>query len=116
MAVVFAGGKLSSGPSRSATRAGGVTDCCGARPHAEDSAIRISLDALSGRHSALLASGRRDVVTLDIPVRLEGAPADLNLVQNGMSVSIAGNERRTWRTEARPDGGFHGCGGWDKPG
>jgi hypothetical protein len=95
VAVVFGGGSLSGGSSRSA------------RPRPGDSAILISLDAQSGRHSPIKASGRRDTVTLDIPVRLGGAPADLNLVQNTMSVSIEGNEKRTWRTDARPDGGFH---------
>jgi hypothetical protein len=93
--VVLAGGKLSSGWS---SRAG---------PHAEDSAIRISLDTQQGRRSTVIASGRRDVVTLEIPVRVEGVPADVDLVHNEMMVSIEGDENRTWRLPGRPEGGFH---------
>ena len=89
--VVFAGGKLSSG----------------VRPPAENSAIRISLDTQEARHSTIVPSGSRVNVTLDIPVRVEGVPPDVDLVQNEMMVSIEGIEGRTWRPPGRAEGGFH---------
>lgn len=91
VSVVVAGGKLSSG----------------ARPHAENSAISISLDTQIKRNSTVMASGGRDIVTLDIPVLVEGVPADVDLVQNEMTVSIEGIEKRTWRAPGIRDGGFH---------
>ncbi len=79
----------------------------GGRTHAEDSPIRFWLDGAGGRQSTLLASGRRDIVTLDIPVRVEGIPAGVDLVQNEITVRIDGSGGRTWRPTARMDGGFH---------
>lgn len=93
--VVFAGGKMSGMLSRSA------------RPHPENSAIRISLDRESAGHSTIVPSGARDVLTLDIPVRVEGVAPDVDLVQNEMKVSIEGLEGRTWRPPGRAEGGFH---------
>jgi hypothetical protein len=89
--VVFAGGKLSSG----------------AVPHVQDSAIRISLDPRSGLHRTVERSMRKDMLTLDIPVRLEGVPADVYLIQNGITVSIEGKENRSWRVAGGPYIGFH---------
>src|ERR1017187_1574823 len=77
--VAFAGGRMSGG----------------ARAHLGFSSIQISLDAQSGRHSTVVPSGARDVVTLDIPVRVEGIPADVDLIQNQMTVWIEGQEKRT---------------------
>jgi len=90
--VVFAGGKLSSG----------------ARAHlVVREKIQVSLDRQSARNSTAVASGSPDIVTLDIPVRVDGVPADVDLVQNEMMVSIEGIEKRTWRPTGRADGGFH---------
>jgi hypothetical protein len=90
VAVAVAGGRLSGG----------------ARPRPEDSAIRISLDRQDGRHSTVLANGRREFVTLDIPVRVEGVPTGVDLIQNRMTMWMEGSGKRTWRPNGRLEGEF----------
>jgi hypothetical protein len=89
--VVFAGSRLSGGR----------------RAHLGFSSIQISLDTQSGRHSSVAASGSPDVVRVDIPVRMDGVPVGVDLIQNQMTVWLEGSGNRIWRPADRPDGGFH---------
>jgi hypothetical protein len=91
LAVALAGGKLSGS----------------AAPARENSEIRFSLDRREGRFSNVIPSGARNVVTLDIPVRVEGVPEGVDLVQNQISISLEGGTNRAWRSHGIAEGGFH---------
>ncbi|MBZ5626456.1 MAG: hypothetical protein LAQ69_48405 [Acidobacteriia bacterium] len=81
------------------------------RQHPEDQPIRISLDPQGRERSTVVASGQRDIVTLDIPVRVEGIPAGVDLIQNHVAVWTEGAGKRTWNSNERQNGGFHDVAG-----
>ncbi|HLK69678.1 MAG TPA: hypothetical protein VKU19_39890 [Bryobacteraceae bacterium] len=90
LAVAFAAGQVSGGSL-----------------HYENSAIRVSLDEQSSGHSTIVPSGGRDIVTLDIPLRVTGIPEGIDLVQNSIQFSLDGSQGHTWHSQLVADGGFH---------
>ena len=90
LVVAYAGSRLAAGIPRGAG----------------DSPIHFSLDQRAGRRSNILPSGTRDVVTLDIPLTVEGLRSGVDLLQRHISLTID-SAGRTWKAQGGTEASIH---------
>jgi hypothetical protein len=77
------------------------------RAQTVDPSIRVSLDLTRGRLSPTRTWGQSQIVTLDLPIRIEGLRYDVNYVQDQFTASIEGGGNRNWRPRGKLDGSIH---------